>query len=504
MPGSLTSPSCNEHNGKECVCWCQTCGKAACIYCVTKSHQNHRFTELETVLQEKRTNMQKELNNLESNVLIEWQDLMKEAKKFTSEFLGQVNGIEKELDKRAEEFHRRVEEIKENYKKQLNEMKTSNLAILHEQEKRVSDGLEKVKQEIKECEERLRSSDMESLLEHEDAEVDKKNTLPTISQVTPPVLTPSWIDTEELTEMFGQLIIRKTNKGDDTTQSAAAVHGRPVQASHIHTDTKTRGPTTQIKPLKQLIPKPLVQSEFDTEISEPSLTCVGSGCAWVETDERIIQLVDSNGIVKDTICIDFDFNDMALSPQGDLLLCDTDNKCIKSISANKKVQTLFRLLSYPYGPCCLHSGHIAVTIRSECRVVIYSMSGKVIKELDKKLFRDPYLVAQNKVNSNLYINDNDKVLALDKDYKVRYEYKGQGNRESFLPRGLCTDNTGHVLITDSDNQRVDILDQDGVFLQYLLTEEQGLVKPWSIDVDSEGKAWVGEELGRVKVVKYLQ
>ena len=497
MPGSLTSPSCKEHNGKECVCWCQTCHEAACIDCVTKSHQDHRFTKLETVLKEKRTSLQQELNNLESNVLKEWQDLMKEAKKFTSEFLSQVNGIEKELDKRAEEFHCIVEEIKENYKKQLNEMKTSNLAILDEQEKSVSDGLEKVKQKIKECEDRLRSSHMESLLKHEGVEVNKKDTLPTIFQVTPPVLTPSWIDTEELTEMFGQLIVPKTRKGDETVQSTAAGHGRPISAY-------TRGATAQIKHVKQPIPKPFVQSEFLTSLC-PFVTCVGSGLAWVKTERRTIQLVDRHGTVKDTIHTDFDFSDMALSPQGDILLCDKDNKCIKLISADKKINSLFKLKWTPSGLCCLHSGDIAVTFYREGCVVVYSRSGKVVKELDKKLFTFPYWVAQSKVNSDLYISDDDaeKVLALDTDYKFRYEYTGQDDGLPFWPRGLCTDNAGRVLITDSENQRVDILDKDGVFLQSLMTREQGLRRPWSIDVDNEGTAWVGEEGGGVKVVKYI-
>ena len=279
MPGSLSNPSCHEHDGKECVCWCQTCGKAACMDCVTKSHRGHEFTELETVLQEKRTSMQKELNNLESNKLKEWQDLMIEARKMTADFSVQVDGIEKELEERAKEFHQKVEEIKETYKTQLNAMKISNLAILREQEKMVSNGLEKVKQEIKECEDRLRSSNMESLLEHEGAKSNEKYTLPTISSATPPIFTPSQIDTKALTEMFGQLTVSPTH----------------------------------------LIPKPSVQSEFRTKPDQPCVTCVGSGKAWVKTDRRTIQLVDRQGTVKDTIHTDFVFDDMVLSPQGDIL-----------------------------------------------------------------------------------------------------------------------------------------------------------------------------------------
>ena len=95
--------------------------------------------------------------------------------------------------------------------------------------------------------------------------------------------------------------------------------------------------------------------------------------------------MDRHGSVKDTIHTDFGLNDnMVLSPQGDILLTDRNNKCIKAISGGKKkVKTLFKLMWQPDGLCCLHNGDIAVTFLGEGRVVIYSASGKVIKELDK-------------------------------------------------------------------------------------------------------------------------
>ena len=486
--------------------------------CVTKSHRGHEFTELETILQDKRATMQQELKNLESNKLKEWQDLMIEAKKMTSDYLGQVDWIEKKLEERAKEFHTRVEEIKENYKKQLNELKTSNLDILQKQEKTVSKGLEKVKVEIQECEDRLRSHSMESLLEHEGAKSNKKDPLPKLFCVTPPVLTPSQIDTKALTQMFGQLTVPSTNQGAEghnrsqkssvpVTMISETSHSKPVQASPRYTQTssaKAKFPT-------KLIPKPSVQffnSEFKTKTPEPYLACAGSGEAWMKTDTRTIQLVDRHGKVKDTIHMEFDFNDMVHTPQGDIILADKDNNCIKAISHDKTIKTLFKLQWEPSCLCCLHSGDIAVTFFVAGRVVIYSASGKVIKELDKQLFTCPYRVAQSKVNSDLYISDTSyfagKVVALDKDYRVRYEYNGQDDSGSFYPSDLCTDNAGHVLITDYNNHTVHILDRDGQFRQFLLTEEQGLGTPVRIDVDNEGNAWVGEWGGGMKVVKYLQ
>ena len=63
---------------------------------------------------------------------------------------------------------------------------------------------------------------------------------------------------------------------------------------------------------------------------------------------------------------------------------------------------------------------------------------------------------------------------------------------------------GHILIADTDNDRVRILDQEGRFIQYILTSQQGLHKPRNIDVDREGYVWVGGYGGSIKVAKYLQ
>ena len=457
---------------------------------------------------------------------------MIEAEEVTSNFLDRVNGIEKELAERAKEFHKRVDEIIENTKKQLNEFKTSSLVVLYEQEKTISIGLEKVTQEIKECEDRLRSSDIESLLEHEVTKVEMKDILPTISNVIPPVFISNQIDTKSLREVFGKLTIPKSKNGaeghsqpsidasKETTKSSTIGTAKqqtvlePIQSmaaglsSSLKKSTRdyqTSGDTAPNKSSTQLIPISSLLSKFSTDSMDPSVTCVGLGQAWVETDRKMIQMVDIHGTAKDTIHTDFGFNDMTVTPLGDILLSDARNKCIKSISADKAVMTLFKIKLKPYGMCYLQSGNIAVTLYYDGRVVIFSMSGKVIKELDKKLFRDPRWVAQSKVNSDLYISDPGagKVLALDKELNVRYEYTGQVDGGSFAPYGLCTDNVGHVLITDHNNHRVDILGNDGRFLEYLLTEEQGVFGPWSIDVESEGNAWVGGG-GSVKVVKYLQ
>ena len=530
-PEHLSSLSCPDHKGKDCTFWCEKCSKATCMDCVTSTHSAHKMIKLETVLKEKTAMLKKELANLESKKLKGWKDLSAEAKQVTADYLEQINGVEKELDERAKEFHAKVDEIFKASKRQLQDLKKSNLTALHQQEKMVSDGLEKVKQEIKECEDKLRKGSMESLLKYKEKQEEKKVSLPKISPMMPPIFTQGQIDSQSLVEMFGRLTnqvgkqrAENPTKPEDLQRSAEKGKAAPLQGASgsnrkseksIHPGNQKSPQQITVPTLtqRQLMSTPSVQSSFHTGFwsDKKSIACVGSGVALVKTGDFRIQLIDQRGDVMDTIDTAFDFNDVVLSPKGELLLSDT-NKRIKSISPDKEVRTLIRTQWIPNGLCCLHSGGIAVTFYDEGRVIIYSMSGKTVEELGANLFLRPYRVAQSKVNDNLYICDigsrdildtHGKIVALDASYHLRYEYKGRGNAQ-FKPNDLCTESAGRVLITDYYNHSVHILDNDGRFLQYLLTMEQGLRDPVSIDVDSKGNAWVGEEYGEVKVMKYLQ
>ena len=508
--------------------------------CVTTTHYGHKMKKLEVILKEKTAMLQRELADLENNKLKEWKDLMEDVKQRIPKYLYQVNGVEKELAARAKVFHAKVDEIFKDSREQLKDIAKRNLVVFHQQVEMVSDGLEKVKQEIKECEDKLRNGSMESLLQYQEKEEGEKATLPKISPVMPPIFSPSEIDTKSLTEMFGKFTEQHTKDGNANTGAtpqdamkatgkgnAALLQGATPKtgASDSKSESSSRinqknseeitGPTL---PQRQLMPTPSVMSSFYTGYNcyNQSINCVGSGQAWVTTEDKRLQLMDQHGAVMDTIHTDFHFNDVVLSPHGELLLSNYSD-CIKSISPDKVVRTLFTTQWRPCGLCCLHNGDIAVTFcddgtfQSDGRVVIYSRSGEIVQELDKKLFRYPYRVAQNKVNNDLYICDkggryiysSGKIIALNTSYHLKYEYTGQGNTV-IDPMDLCTDSAGHVLITYHHNHTVDILDRDGRFLQYLLTREQGLGEPVSINVDGEGNTWVGDYTGNVKVVKYLQ
>ena len=333
---------------------------------------------------------------------------------------------------------------------------------------------------------------------------------PSLSTASIPVFTEGQNDAKSMQKIFGQL----STGGINASMSPSA---GPTDASD---SGKALAPLRQSgsnnsATQKSLIPNPSVQSEFDVDTDYPHIACVEGGLAWVMTEEKTLQLVDRKGSVKDTINTDFAFTDMTVTEDGDILLSDCNNKCIKSVSQQKKITTLFSTSLEPWGFCCLHNGDIVVTFPDD-KVAVYSRDGQIQQTFHHIKLSWPWGVAVNKVNQDIYICDLEewgrdtpgKLLAVGADGRLRYEYTGQHDSE-FTPVDVCTDLMGHVLVADYINHRVHILDQEGWFIQYILTEQQGLRWPTFIDVDREGYVWVGgrhsdeDDTSCVKVSRYL-
>ena len=97
-----------------------------------------------------------------------------------------------------------------------------------------------------------------------------------------------------------------------------------------------------------------------------------------------------------------------------------------------------------------------------------------------------------------------------------FSYTGQGSE--FHPRGICTDVLGHILVCDSYNESVHLLNQTGVFCSFinvyskqsglwdvLLSPLQGYKRPCGACVDDENNLYVGQlTTNALTVYKYLQ
>ena len=500
-PKYLAGLFCHTHKANTPEYWCDTCGVPICGPCITKEHRGHQFSNITTVLSERRDALLEEMKTLRDKKVREWENVLKEAQKITVDYTGNTDMIDKELVERAKEMHAQVDAILSKSKQILAQIKAVNLTKLQDQEKYISDRLKQLKEDVARYEDQLKYADPSALLQYKQGTAQDEVKPPSLETAPVPVFAKGKNDVSSMEKMFGQLSI------PDIGQPSTA-----ESSSSSSSKQKSKSDDKEVK--RSLIPNPSIQNKFDVNTNHPHIACVDQGLAWVRTGNERLQRMDRDGSATDTIKIDFGIKDMAVTSDGDLLLADGLNNCIKSVSTQKEISILVRTNGVSWGLCCLPNNDIVVTISSAGKVVVYNRDGQDRQTLDKIKFRYPYKVAVNKVNQDICICDHEseywasqgKLMAVEADGQLRYEYTGQGDIE-FRPVGLCTDHMGHVLITDYHNHSVHILDQEGQFIQYVLTSQQGLDGPNTIDVDREGYIWVGEYVdineGRVKVARYL-
>ena len=437
--------------------------------------------------------------------------------------------VGKELVARAREMHKEVDNILTTSQKTLHKIKVSGLAKLQQQEKHLEDTINRMKQDVERYENQLRDADPNAFLEFEQdpGQNKDKTKSPTLETPPSPIFTKKQMDANAMQDIFGQLSAQVIPQNSaETQQNSGQVSKmskknseKPVSPQLAIGKTAIPPPGEQAASSVTLIPYASVQSRFTTSNPDPHITCVGQGLAWVKTGLTLgiwskLQLVDRSGTVRDTIRTNFNIYDVAVTSDGDLLLADNRGHCIKSVSRERETSTLFRTGGHPDGLCCLHNNDIVVACGNTREVIVYSRIGRMKQTLDHIKFSYPIDVNVNKVNQDIYVCDkagslldfSGKVIAVGADYQLRYEYTGQGDN-SFSPTEVCTDHLGYVLITDHKNHQIHILDQEGHFIQYVLTSQQGLASPFTIDVDNEGYMWVGEWInlfnGCVKVVRYF-
>ena len=474
-PNYLASILCHTHNTPDPELWCDTCNVPICMTCITEKHKGHEFSKLTAVLSQQRDAMREEMKELRDETVGRWEKVLNQAEKITASHMQNIEKIDQDLVSRAREVHKEVDTILLQARQTLKQITKSGIDQLKQQEKYLADRVEKLKADVQHYEDKLKYADPNALLQYKPGSIKPTEEPPSLNKASIPFFTKGENDTESMKKMFGQLLF-------------------------------------------SLIPNPSVQSQFDVKNDYPCIACVEGGLAWVKTERKKLQLMDREGSVKDTIETNLGFSDMTVTSDGDLLLTDSNNKCIKCLSGEKTVSTLFTTSRTPNSISCLHNDDVVVAFPRDSKVAVYSRNGQVRRTLDSIKFRNPRRVAVNKVNQDIYVCDHErawydstgKLIAVGEDGRLRYEYTGQGDSK-LTPVDVCTDQIGHILITDYKTDRVHILDQKGQFIQYVLTSRQRLNRPVTIDIDREGFVWVGENhgdefydnIGCVKVSRYL-
>ncbi|KAK3099171.1 hypothetical protein FSP39_000471 [Pinctada imbricata] len=247
---------------------------------------------------------------------------------------------------------------------------------------------------------------------------------------------------------------------------------------------------------------------------------IGSG--WETTR---IGLVERNGQNRRLVDVDSRIDDFALTPNNELLMSCFREKLIKRLSKDGDIVSEIHTPFFPRGITSCSDGGFIVCMTDDYSTSLASDSRRLLMKYsneyelkdsyeiyeESRLFRRPYRVAENN-NGDICVSDrtsmgSGRVIVLFSNGKLRFVYEGPSNNQcerKFAPAGIVCDHLGRILVADTNNHCVHILDQSGQFLGFLLKREDGLVSPHTLSFDRAGGLWIGDELGNIRVFQYTQ
>lgn len=306
-------------------------------------------------------------------------------------------------------------------------------------------------------------------------------------------------------------------------------------------------------------PKPLNHAIAELRLSEPLPSTTLRVVKKATMDVSLVtihrhNLVPLQSVFKHGICyicpsenrallVDVEGNVVLVSMDGTIIK-SYNTKCVKEIrdgvAYSASVRTLFlnsrtiiyalsmdgSITPFPYlgesrerriAICkgCDSREYMELEEDEETFVVLHSISGvypvisTICTRSGRVLFRIPIdarVDARNgqiaKFESVYCSGVDDRVYMMDGNGIVINTYtppKHKSLTSCMHVSSICFDNRGNAYITDTNNHAVHVLDPNGFFVKLLLTKEDGIRKPMSVEVDESDRLWLAHSDNNILV-----
>lgn len=267
------------------------------------------------------------------------------------------------------------------------------------------------------------------------------------------------------------------------------------------------------------------------------VTAADDGKAWVwgctSMQSRGLKLVTSEGQIEKCIMTRFLIHDVIVGEFGELLLLLTvfmRTKVVKCSMNGEGFQDVY-VASEGYtlrAIALTDSGNVVVGLKSYRfgrKLVEITRSGKEVRSIQDdpvfpKLVVDPVSICTNRNGDIVVVDCSEDVIAIDLSSKQRFRYYGTMKRFETTVALECvvTDKYGHIIISDSFNNALHLLNKEGLFLQYLLNKpyevrgsfatfvfpkKHKCFHPKGLTIEKSGILWVYCHGNEIKRVQYL-
>ncbi|KAK3597676.1 hypothetical protein CHS0354_040050 [Potamilus streckersoni] len=495
---------CDSHPAEELRFFCVPCGKIVCRDCKTLHHTVHQTKEIGDVAVEKKREIVKSLKNVRS-YLPKIEDHLKGLKVMLKAVTKNTQDTIKRIKAQAKVLHDEVDRI---CHEMVSEIKQKNKEMEQEIQKHQKER-ETVLASMTSIV--LSAESFINVASDHDV-IDNANNMRNRVENLPSEIPNASVDFTEF----------KFNPGPIPSVELFTCFG--TWTSELSSTLAIAVPA-QVRPALALVIREVNSFTVTGNKAIISIAPMKDGNAWIcnSLSEKIFKYA-KNGECLSTINVGYEVGDIHLASDGTVLISLPVQKKIRRLLTNGQVTDFATMPLFPSGLTQTDSGDVLVcamdrlqeTIKSPdskgtvLRVTQYGRCERFEKDKLNYMFSRPVRVAINE-NKDICVSDwakgHDHVVILTPDGKVKTRYYGPKEfsklRENFVPNSLACDKYCQILIADSPNKTVHLLDKDGRFIKMLLNERDGIGEPWSLAVDSDGFLWVGDNNGTVRVYKYM-
>lgn len=492
---------CKLHLSHLCDQFCEQCCIPICMVCASTEHNGHEFTEVVVKLERKRIDLERDLEELQKI-----KPTFKEIEIHTSNQTANLNKnywkLNMAIEKHRKDLHKKVDAIILKFKSDVNEMKYKHRAVLKKQTEEIKHNISEMKQIITDLDKLLHSKDFGAVSVYNSKNA-KFRKLPPKLTVTFPSFTPLKIKREQCGSLSMFRPIRTEDQG--------YVTGSPTPRPSL--------PDRPCIEEQRIITEIIAEHENNKGLC--SVSCLNDKQIWTcSFYDKIMKLYNMQGELMKSIQTksgNYPRN-ITVTRRGNLIYADYIERTVNLLKKNTQIETVIRLWAWrPLSVCTTSSDELLVVMifddDKQTKVVRYSGSSEKqsIQYSDKgELLYSSGDIKYISENSNLDICVSDceagAVVVVNKAGEFRFTYSGpsSSSKESFIPYGITTDSRSRILIVDSSNLNIHVLNEDGQFLRYI--DISHLNRPSGICVDTRNNLFVAETVhvtGKVKKIQYI-
>ena len=493
---------CKIHKDFDICSFCQFCEEPICSRCLVQMHQGHSFQEIEKVYKEKIQNLDKCHTKISSEFILF--------------FSSERNKLEKLSELQKENYENEKQKIIEHDKKVKDKIALYSNELLQELENQWNDTHSRIEKLKSDMEQTIFGLEMKlSLIKENQHSIDIEN----ICNIT-----------KEVNNMIQNMNLSPIPLPWEANQFLQG----EVNQENIEMLT---GSLQKFNLLKIINFHVLKSYNTDLSIIGSISTNKLDGTVWMrgykESLLRRLKLAGDKQPIGLEDITNIKVNNIATTNSGDLLMTVVGNPCIKKVEDSGEITDFYKFPKNIFGSCQLPLGlhasvdgtiiissvekggkKYSVSKSSHRQVEVLSQDGKRLNlfefdQIGERLFTWPCRLNSNSSGDVCVVDwtdsDNGRIVCLDSTGVLKWIYAGNpyNARKLFHPYDMVTTSDGNVyMVCSAKENAIHVLNHEGEIIKYQQSIDLGIYRPFSMDIDREGRLLVGNYQGQIFTLQF--